>query len=797
MKKFLSLVLALVMTMSLVTVSAGAKDFTDNSKINYEEAVEVMSTLGVVGGYTDGSFNPSGTLTRGAAAKIICNLILGTTTADALTADAAPYKDVATTNVFAPYIAYCAKEGIISGYADGTFRPANTLTGYAFMKMLLGALGLQADKEGYTGPNWSISVAKRALSKGVELDNGLKGEFNGAKAATREEACLYALNMMKAYKFEYPNDQTVIVGNVSVSTSAKAVQQNGKDDKPYYATVFKNLHSYDNVHDAFGRPATKWTYKGEEIGTYAKTADKTYVGSVKLNEIYKDLNMSSKDEAAVIYVNNGETALEPAKKGDFEVSKSNDKKLSAIDERIGDGTIVEVYRDDDTNEVTIVAISVYAGKISDVKAATSKKDAYVTVDASSVAPKNFNDEFETEAFEEDDVVAYTYSDSAKEIKTMYKLESVSGELTKKVIDKSLTLGDTTYKYAKNVGFADSLDQAGLKNKSEYVVYLDANGLALYIEEASFSAENYALVLKITGDADNQGSAWDGNKAKLLFADGSTKIVSLQKDYKNNSEKSIAVKDLVRYSVNNDNEYKLTKAKAVKDENFSITNKTVSKTFKADVDSKTIFVVENGDDYDVYTGIKNAPNVSGNAVKAYAYAKDDVAKVIFILGGTTVNTSKNVTFIAGESASKRYAETDTDSYYVYNAVVKGEVTTVMINAGVDNTTIDFDGKDPGDLGNVIWNSTTKDSDDIISKGSYSSDTVKVKTGTGVKKVSTEEIKLAGKIQAVASDVNVYLVNSDGDIAAITMSDVKTNSDNEFMYTIEDGEITNLFIIEVAD
>ena len=786
MKKFLSLVLALVMTMSLVTVSAGAKDFTDNSKINYEEAVEVMSTLGVVGGYTDGSFNPQGTLTRGAAAKIICNLILGTTTADALTADAAPYKDVPVNHTFAPYIAYCQKEGIISGYADGTFRPAATLTGYAFMKMLLGALGLQADKEGYTGANWSIAVAKRALSKDVALDNGLKGDFNGVKAVTREEACLYALNMMKAHTFEYPNDSTVIVGNVSVSTSAKATQT--KD--VYYDTVFKNLDS-ETVQDDFGRPATKWTYKGVKIGTYAKDADKTYVGSVKLNAIYKDLGMSTANKSASLYVNNGEKAYT------VEVSKANDTKLDKVDSKIGDGTLIEVYRNDDTNHVDIVAISVYAGKISNVKAATSKKDAYVVVEESSVAPKNFNDEFETEAFEEDDVVAYTYSDSAKEIKTMYKLESASGELTKKVIDKSLTLGDTTYKYAKNVGFADSLDQAGLKNKSEYVVYLDANGLALYIEEASFSAENYALVLKITGDADNQGSAWDGNKAKLLFADGSTKIVSLQKDYKNNGEKSIAVKDLVRYSVNSDNEYKLTKAKAVKDETFSITNKTVSKTFKADVDSKTIFVVENGDDYDVYTGIKNAPNVSGDAVKAYAYAKDDVAKVIFILGGTTVNTSKNVTFIAGESASKRYAETDTDSYYVYNAVVKGEVTTVMINAGVDNTTIDFDGKDPGDLGNVIWNSTTKDSDDIISKGSYSSDTVKVKAGTGVKKVSTDEIKLAGKIQAVASDVNVYLVNSDGDIAAITMSDVKTNSDNEFMYTIEDGEITNLFIIEVED
>ena len=45
MKKFLSLVLALVMTMSLVTVSAGAKDFTDNSKITYDEAVMQSLTV--------------------------------------------------------------------------------------------------------------------------------------------------------------------------------------------------------------------------------------------------------------------------------------------------------------------------------------------------------------------------------------------------------------------------------------------------------------------------------------------------------------------------------------------------------------------------------------------------------------------------------------------------------------------------------------------------------------------------------------------------------------------------------
>ncbi len=230
MKKFLSLVLALVMTMSLVTVSAGAKDFTDSSKIQYAEAVDVMSAVKVIDGYTDGTFNPTATLTRGAAAKIICNLILGPTTASALVADAAPYKDVPTNHTFAGYIAYCQKEGIISGYADGTFRPANSLTGYAFMKMLLGALGYESDQEGYTGANWSINVAKRALNIG--LDDDLVGDFNGVKAVNREEACLYAFNTLKATMVEYDKNSTVIVGNITIKeqSDAKEMANTGKTD---------------------------------------------------------------------------------------------------------------------------------------------------------------------------------------------------------------------------------------------------------------------------------------------------------------------------------------------------------------------------------------------------------------------------------------------------------------------------------------------------------------------------------------------------------------------------------------
>ncbi len=87
MKKFLSLVLAMIMTMSLVTISAGAteyKDLTDKDEIKYEEAVAVLNRIGVITGYPDGSFQPETELTRGAAAKIIVSLMIGPDAAAAL-----------------------------------------------------------------------------------------------------------------------------------------------------------------------------------------------------------------------------------------------------------------------------------------------------------------------------------------------------------------------------------------------------------------------------------------------------------------------------------------------------------------------------------------------------------------------------------------------------------------------------------------------------------------------------------------------------------------------------------------
>ena len=270
MKKFLSLVLALVMTMSLVTISAGAKDVTDNDKVNYDEAVQVSSLLGVVNGYEDGTFKPANTLTRGAAAKIICNLLLTPAVADTLPANNTGFKDVPSTNVFAKYIAYCANAKIINGYSDGTFRPAATLTGFAFMKMLMGALGYDAQIEGFTGDTFALNVATKVgelkLAKGNDA-------FVGTKAVTREEAALYAFNMLNAEMVKYASKGTKItVNGVEIIQGASPATGTGST---FAATKFSGLKSGDDT-DGFGRNYKTWSYKGTTISLLESNADKVY-----------------------------------------------------------------------------------------------------------------------------------------------------------------------------------------------------------------------------------------------------------------------------------------------------------------------------------------------------------------------------------------------------------------------------------------------------------------------------------------------------------------------------------------
>ena len=839
MKKFLSLVLALVMTMSLVTVSAGAKDFTDSSKIQYAEAVDVMSAAKVIDGYTDGTFNPTATLTRGAAAKIICNLILGPTTASALVADAAPYKDVPTNHTFAGYIAYCQKTGIISGYADGTFKPANSLTGYAFMKMLLGALGYKADQEGYTGANWSINVAKRALNIGLADD--LEGDFNGVKAVNREEACLYAFNTLKATMVEYDKNSTVIVGNITIKeqSDAKEMANTGKTDgnidkdgKMQFAEkYFTDLKGVATT-DEFSRPATMWKVKSEEIGTYTDTADATYTKKVEIGDIYKDLGLGKSISAkkVSVYVDGVEDASQPAR----DITKGDDKN------KYGDnGVLTEVFYDNDNDSVIITEVNTYVGTITKTVKATDKKDAYVVVAPESEKPTNFKNEFETDdKFEDDDYVLYTYSLKEKEIESVAAATKVEGtvtvaenSVTNNSDKKALTINGTKYKASAKIS-GENLSDVSVKQ--DYTIYLDSYGYMIYVEENE-AIGDYALILNIKG-----GSDWYlGNRVELLFTDGTTKIVTTDKDY--NAKKGMVKHDIVTYKVNADGEYtlkalpteKLVSAKSSMN-GQTLTNETLSMennkaglkingtTYTAN--SASVFVVADAgstDDFTAYTGVKNAPSI--NTTKAaklsetadtYAYCKSGkMITVMFVFPGKDVeinDATSNALFVANGSVSNLIHDNDGD-YFTFSAVVDGELKTVKVAQDVKVDGVKQTEKQIKKNFGGLFKSYTTDKGIITSVKTYAdyenyqdveNESAVNGTVSGIDKVSKEyTVKLGlqknGEYKytvTVDKDAKIFYVNTDDEISVSSYSAIAKDDNDDVYAVIKDYMVKTLIVYE---
>ena len=842
MKKFLSLVLALVMTMSLVTVSAGAKDFTDSTKIQYAEAVDVMSAVKVIDGYAEGDFRPSTTLTRGAAAKIICNLILGPTTASALVADAAPYKDVPTNHTFAGYIAYCQKTGIISGYADGTFKPANSLTGYAFMKMLLGALGYKAEQEGYTGANWSIQVAKRALNIGLADD--LVGDFNGVKAVTREEACLYAFNTLKATMVEYDKNSTVTVGNITIKeqSDAKDMANTGKTDgnidkdgKMQFAEkYFTDLKGVATT-DEFSRPATMWKVKSEEIGTYTDTADATYTKKVEIGDIYKDLGLGKSISAkkVSVYVDGVEDASQPAR----DITKGDDKN------KYGDnGVLTEVFYDNDNDSVVITEVNTYVGTITKTVKATDKKDAYVVVAPESEKPTNFKNEFETDdKFEDDDYVLYTYSLKEKEIESVAVATKVEGTVTvaeNSVTNNSdkeaLTINGTKYKASAKIS-GENLSDVSVKQ--DYTIYLDSYGYMIYVEENE-AIGDYALILNIKG-----GSDWYlGNRVELLFTDGTTKIVTTDKDY--NATKGMVKHDIVTYKVNADGEYtlkalpteKLVSAESTGDEKYDTltTNKTLSMEnnkagLKIDgttytANSASVFVVADAgstDDFTAYTGVKNAPSIDTTKAKklsetadTYAYCKSGkMITVMFVFPGKNVeinDATSNALFVANGSVSNLIHDNDGD-YFTFSAVVDGELKTVKVAQDVKVDGVKQTEEQIKKSFGGLFKSYTTDKGIITSVKTYEdydknqdveNESAVNGTVSGIDKVSKEyTVKLGlqkdGEYKytvTVDKDAKIFYVNTDDEISVSSYSAIAKDDNDDVYAVVKDYMVKTLIVYE---
>ena len=798
MKKLLALVLALVMSMSLVTISNAA--YSDKADIDLKEAVDVLSAVGVFEG-SDGKFDPKANLTREQAAKLVAYLQLSQKSADALVGGN-KFTDVAANRWSAGYVDYCATTGVVAGVGNGQFNPTGSLTALQFGKMLLVCLGYDATTENLTGADWQINTSK--LMASAKLLKGLDS-VKANDVITREQAAQMMLNAIKAPTVEYDTKgSTITIGGTvigiggSKATYVTATVAEDKSANNIGKTQLTNTGAYtvelgeklfsnlklNSDTDAFERPVTVWTLKAEKIGSYANTPDLTYTAEVKLGTIYSDLGTSKKlvysnddvdvahgEENVFAYYADGTINASLGKGG---IAKGNDQKVG------GNGVLIEVYYDDVANTAKVVEINTYGGEVTSARAKTASKDANVTVTPLN-AGKGGN--YETEDFKVDDIVAYNYSTKTGDagVKNVVAAEKVTGELTGYTAGKSVVVGGTTYKFNK----AASIDTSALAGAidNDVTLALDKYGYVLNVNTDATST-NYAVVLKYQ----NKGS-FDDAKAELLFTDGTTKTVEL----KDNAD--VETGSLVSYTITNKGKYDLKVLEKTPDTETGVTLTTKgSSTIKIGsikkANGKTIFLVAtksgNSDTvYTSYTGIANVPTITAGstAAKVNAYVKSGSAATVVYIDATAATTSvesstKDVVFVKGSSTTGASYDTKKGTFYTYDAIVNGEITTID---SADKIT-----------SYALYTSMATDENGVVKLSADGS----VFSGTGTDKAANDAIGLNDAYYSYSKDCQVFYIDSEGTISTSSIGGISKDETDGVWFKVTDGDVTTIVIKEAV-
>lgn len=539
-RKVLALVLVVATLFSFVAMTASAKEYTDTDKVSYTEAVDVLSAIGILNGYTDGSFRPTNTIARAEMAKMVAVLAnAGDEIAD-LYAGACKFADMTGDAVWAKsYVAYCNQMGIVAGRNATTFDPYGKVTGIETAKMLLCLIGFDAKAQGYVGTNWQTHVL--ADAKNVGLLAGFAADYNPQKAITREEAAQMMLNALQA---------PMVVGTVSDSivniTNNAWLVQIGKDGKfdltladaekkydcwvLYGNVVVSNIPVWTNYKglkvsvgsDCYMNPVTEWTYsnaKGTVIwkSQYALTPDFSDTKAVDFKTLLKEERESKMhDYVAYLYVDG---ILRDAYWNGVKLNTLSDRTWNALSDLTGKGVLTNVFVDDVDHTVIITIKNTYIDRVENAtKASNMFTLAHYTNYKGYNAFSNKDYGFKT-----GDIILYWICNEG--LHDAKLAEPVNVNATRATTYKgdpaqsTVVAGGKTYEYAYNFETKLAAQNDVMGNVSNgfdydasYNLYLDEYGYIMHwVETDEDVAYTYAYAVENTGRKSNQW--FDGQGAE--------------------------------------------------------------------------------------------------------------------------------------------------------------------------------------------------------------------------------------------------------------------------------------------
>lgn len=183
----------------LMGATTGTISFTDTATHWAAKDIAIAARLQIIEGYQDGSAKPNASVSRAEFSAMITRAF-GLTASTTQTS----FKDVANDSWSKPYIEILASNGIINGYADGTFKANKEITRAEMLTIISRILNLQALKTtdstksfaDVTVGYWAKDAIEQAISAG--LMNGVSTDtFAPDKNASRAEAMTLIIRSLK------------------------------------------------------------------------------------------------------------------------------------------------------------------------------------------------------------------------------------------------------------------------------------------------------------------------------------------------------------------------------------------------------------------------------------------------------------------------------------------------------------------------------------------------------------------------------------------------------------------------
>ena len=561
MKKLVVLLAAVMMFAFSATAYAATFTDLEDKSVTVQDAVAKTVALGIIDGYTDGTFGADKNITRAEFAKIAVTAAGSADTATMLEKTASSFKDVKAGAWYTGWINAAEALGLVQGVGNGNYNPNATITNQEVVTVLMRMLGYNDNLPG----NWPVNYVTQA-NKDEILD---RVAIVAAAPATRGDVVVMLDDALDTGLVTYDKDTNEFVAK-QVTINGSDVNKTLLDDS--FNGKFVKIGSFDavtQVKDA-AKQTLNWegmiiddktevSYNGGSLFSLEGHAGKVYFVEKDDKEYVRFIEVESYTKT---------TGTKPELNGKkIEIGKTtyNATADCVLSENVEAGKknskYIMYFNDDD---------QVYA-VISDLDL---KEDAYYVKSIKGTSFKLAGNTTTTVSLDDDEVLVYTEDGfiAPSELKVgdavmeyaddlFVKVDDATGELTKTSGAKA-TIGGTAYVYTDAQQLDDEYETSDVAiedvygNDVRFLLNKDNSIAAMILGDDITGNTLYGIVV----DGDSKSGSWSKgslNSVTLFTAEGTTVEYDFDDDA-DDEDIDVTAADmgyLVEYELNKDGEIK--------------------------------------------------------------------------------------------------------------------------------------------------------------------------------------------------------------------------------------------------